>query len=141
LLQRKVERRNVMANAREILEKVKKERGYIHPSRRILSEKDPDYLEIYHRLFTHVMKDREQLPLKVKEMIIAAVNAATNYEEGLRVHIRAALEAGAKEEEVFEAIEVASLPAGIHTITYSMPIFAEVCKEFRGKKRGKNARR
>jgi len=37
-------------------------------------------------------------------------------------------------EEVFEAIETASLPAGIHTITFSMPIFAEVCKEFREKK-------
>ena len=88
------------------------------------------------------MKDRGELPLKVKEMIIAAINAATNYEEGLRVHIRAALEAGATEEEVFEAIEVASLPAGIHTITYSMPIFAEVCKDFRRhKRRGKSARR
>jgi alkylhydroperoxidase/carboxymuconolactone decarboxylase family protein YurZ len=131
-----------MRSAEEILQRVKKERGYIHPSREILCEKDPGYLEIYHQLFTHVMKDRGELPLKVKEMIIAAINAATNYEEGLRVHIRAALEAGAKEEEVFEAIEVASLPAGIHTITYSMPIFAEVCKAFeRQKRRGKSARR
>ena len=131
-----------MGNAKEILAKVKKERGYIHPSREILCEKDSGYLEIYHQLFTHVMKDRGELPLKVKEMIIAAINAAANYEEGLRVHIRAALEAGATEEEVFEAIEVASLPAGIHTITYSMPIFAEVCKDFRRKKRrGRSARR
>jgi hypothetical protein len=28
----------------------------------------------------------------------------------------------------------ASLPAGIHTITFSMPVFAELCKEFRESK-------
>ena len=123
-----------MVDAKTILEKVRQERGYLHPSREILCERDPQYLEIYHQLFTHVMKEENNLPLKVKEMIIAAINAASNYEEGLRVHIRAALEAGAKEEEVFEAIETASLPAGIHTITSSMPIFAEVCKDFREKK-------
>jgi AhpD family alkylhydroperoxidase len=120
-----------MVDAKTILEKVRRERGYLHPSREILCERDPHYLEIYHQLFTHVMIEETNLPLKVKEMIIAAVNAATNYEEGLRVHIRAALEAGATEDEVFEAIETASLPAGIHTITYSLPIFAEVCKAFR----------
>jgi alkylhydroperoxidase/carboxymuconolactone decarboxylase family protein YurZ len=123
-----------MTDAKAILEKVKRERGYIHPSREILCERDPHYLEIYHDLFSHVMKERSFLTLKVKEMIITAINAATNYEEGLRVHIRAALEAGATEDEVFEAIETASLPAGIHTLTYSLPIFAEVCKEFRENK-------
>jgi alkylhydroperoxidase/carboxymuconolactone decarboxylase family protein YurZ len=123
-----------MMKAKVILEKVRRERGYLHPSREILCQRDPHYLEVYHHLFTHVMKRNRRLPLKVKEMIIAAINATTNYEEGLRVHIRAALEAGAKEDEVFEAIEVASLPAGIHTITFSMPIFAEVCREFREKK-------
>lgn len=120
-----------MMKAKAILDKVRKERGYLHPSREVLCERDPRYLEVYHHLFTHVMKENRKLSLKVKEMIIAAINAATNYEEGLRVHVRAALEAGATEDEVFEAIEVASLPAGIHTITFSMPIFAEVCKEFR----------
>jgi alkylhydroperoxidase/carboxymuconolactone decarboxylase family protein YurZ len=120
-----------MMKAKAILDKVRKERGYLHPSREILCQRDPHYLEVYHHLFTHVMKKNRRLPLKVKEMIIAGINAATNYEEGLRVHIRAALEAGAREDEVFEAIEAASLPAGIHTITFSMPIFAEVCKEFR----------
>jgi alkylhydroperoxidase/carboxymuconolactone decarboxylase family protein YurZ len=127
-----------MTRAKAILEKVRKERGYIHPSREILCQRDPHYLEIYHSLYTHVMKKNRRLPLKVKEMIIVGINAAANYEEGLRVHIRAALEAGAKEDEVFEAIEAASLPAGIHTITYSMPIFAEVCKEFREGRRKKS---
>ncbi len=123
-----------MTDAKTILEKVKRERGYLHPSREVLCERDPHYLELYHGLFTHVMKEKNGLSLKVKEMIITAINAAANYEGGLRVHIRAALEAGALEEEIFEAIETASLPAGIHTITFSMPIFAEVCREFRKRK-------
>jgi len=124
-------------DAKTILEKVKKERGYIHPSREVLCERDPKYLEIYHQFFTHVMKERDGLSLRVKELMVVGINAAQQFEEGLRVHMRAALEAGAKEEEVFEAIEVASLPAGIHTITFSLPIFAEVCKEFRESKKGR----
>src|SRR4030042_5181684 len=105
-----------MMKAKAIVDKVKKERGYLHPSREVLCERDARYLEVYHHLFTHVMKKNRRLPLKVKEMIIAAINAATNYEEGLRVHIRAALEAGAKEDEVFEALGAASLPRGIHQL-------------------------
>lgn len=114
-----------------ILEKVRRERGYIHPSREIIYERDPHYLELYHQLFTHVIKERNALSTKVKELIIVGINAATNYEEGLSVHIRAALEAGASEEEIFEAIETASLPAGIHTMTYSLPTFRKVCGEYR----------
>ena len=41
----------------------------------------------------------------MKEMIIVAIDASINYEEGLRVHLRAALRVGASQEEVFDAIE------------------------------------
>jgi alkylhydroperoxidase/carboxymuconolactone decarboxylase family protein YurZ len=47
----------------------------------------------------------------------------------LEAWIWAALEAGTKEEEIFEGIEVATLPAGIHMVTFSMPISAEICRE------------
>ena len=114
-----------------LLERVRRERGYLHPSREVIYERDPSYLELYHQLFTHVIKTRKALSVKVKEMIIVGINAAINYEEGLWVHIRAALEAGATEEEIFEVIETASLAAGIHTMTYSLPIFRKVCEEFR----------
>jgi AhpD family alkylhydroperoxidase len=114
-----------------IIDKIRRARGYLHPSRTVIYERDPRYLEIYHDLFTHVMQTRKALNLKVKELIIVAINAATNYEEGLAVHIRAALNAGATEDEIFEAIETASLPGGIHTMTYALPIFKKVCEDFR----------
>lgn len=120
------------AEKETVLEKVRRERGYIHPSREVIYKYDPHYLEIYHQIFTHVMKERNALPVKIKEMIIVAINASTNYEEGLWVHIKAALDAGASEEEIYEAIETASLPSGIHTMTYALPIFRKVCEEFRG---------
>ena len=93
-------------------------------------------MELYHQLFNHVIKRNSVLPLKVKEMIILAINAVNNYEEGLRVHIKAAMDAGASAEEIFEAIETASLPGGIHTMTYSLPIFKEICEDYeiRGRK-------
>jgi AhpD family alkylhydroperoxidase len=110
-----------------LLDRIRAERGYLHPSREIIYERDPKYLELYHQLFTHVITTNRLLPLKVKEMIILAINAVNNYEEGLRVHIKAAMDAGASAGEIFEAIETASLPGGIHTMTYSLPIFKQVC--------------
>jgi AhpD family alkylhydroperoxidase len=119
-----------------LLDRISRERGHLHPSREIIYKRDPKYLELYHELFTHVIKKNSALPLKVKEMIILSINAVNNYEEGLRVHIKAAMDAGASADEIFEAIETASLPGGIHTMTYSLPIFKEICEDYerRGRK-------
>lgn len=64
-----------------------------------------------------------------------AVNAALLYHTGTRAHMQLALRAGATKEEVFEAIEVASWPAGIHVLRTCLPIYEEVMKEI---KRGKS---
>ena len=71
------------------------------------------------------------LNLKIKEIIICAVNAATAYERGLRIHIKGALVAGATYEEIFEGLQAASMPGGIHILSISLPILDEVYKEWK----------
>lgn len=53
--------------------------------------------------------------------------------------MQADLKAGATEEEIFEAIEIASLAGGAHTMTDSLPICREGWEAFR--KGRKNAHR
>ena len=118
----------------EIIEKIRKERPtYTEKtmkSRIILSQADPEYLELFHRMHMHVMREKKALPEKIKEIIISAVNAATGYERGIKIHLRGALEAGASKDEIIEGLLAASLPAGIHVLSLGLPILDDVMKEY-----------
>jgi alkylhydroperoxidase/carboxymuconolactone decarboxylase family protein YurZ len=64
--------------------------------------------------------------LKVKEMIIMAVDAIRAHESGLRTHMIQAMKAGATTEEILDALETASLPGGGIVISFAMPIYEEI---------------
>ena len=123
--------------SKEIVERIKRERptytSRTMKSREILSKEDPEYLAHYHSMYMRVMREKDALPEKIKEIIISAVNAATGYERGIKIHLRGALEAGATKDEIIEGLLAASLPAGIHILSLSLPIFDEVMKEFEKK--------
>ena len=118
----------------EIIEKIKRERptytAKTMKSRIILGQADPEYLELFHRMHMHVMREKNALPEKIKEIIISAVNAATGYERGIKIHLRGALEAGASKDEIIEGLLAASLPAGIHVLSLGLPILDDVIKEY-----------
>jgi len=116
---------------KQLLERLMEERGFVQESRKILAKEDPDYLELYHNTWVHVMHKKSALPRKVKELIIVAVDAATYYVEGLKLHIKSALESGATKDEVLEALEAASLPGGIHVLSISLPILNEVLRSMK----------
>jgi alkylhydroperoxidase/carboxymuconolactone decarboxylase family protein YurZ len=61
------------------------------------------------------MQKGTALEPKMKELIILSVEAAEHFVEGVNRHTMSALEAGATEEEVIEALAVASISGGIHT--------------------------
>ncbi len=122
-------------SAQDVLEKVSEGRGFINITHQVLARDDPKMLELTHQMFMHVMHERKALSLKVKELLVMAVNASLLYHTGTRAHMQLALRAGATKEEVFEAIEVASWPAGIHVLRTCLPIYEDVMKEV---KRGKS---
>lgn len=123
-----------------LIERIRKDRPSYTPqvmrSREILAQEDPEYLELFHRMHMHVVYGRSSLPVKMKEIIISAVNAANGYERGLRVHLRGALDAGATKDEIVEGLLTASLPAGIHVLSVSLPILEEVLREFERSREG-----
>lgn len=123
----------------KLIEKIKKDRpAYtkeVLKSREILAKEDPVYLELFHRMHMHVLHERKSLPIKLKEIIISAVDAAAGYERGLRVHLMGALNAGATKEEIFEGLLAASLPAGIHVLSISLPILEDVLMEYNKSRR------
>lgn len=86
---------------------------------------DPEFLEAY-LAFRSVPHRNGPLPQKVKELILVAVNASTThlYAPGVRRHMQNALEAGATEAEILEAIQLTSV-IGIHACNLAVPILVE----------------
>ena len=124
---RKVEQ----VGAKKVLAKVEKGRGFLNITHKVLSREDPTMLELTHQLFMHIMHERKALSLKIKELLVLAVNASHLYYTGTKAHMKLALQAGATKEEVFETLEVASWPAGIHVLRYCLPIYEEVMEEIK----------
>ena len=128
-----------MEKGNEVLEKIKKDRGEFAATTPVFQQwakRDPSYLELYHNTFMHIMRKGTALHPKIKELIIVSVEATERFTEGVSRHTMSALEAGATEEEVIEALEVASIPGGIHTFIVCLPVVEQVFEEYR-KKKGK----
>lgn len=110
---------------RQLKESFVTKRGYWASFWDGLLKIDPDFFEAYLGL-SSVPWEHGVLEPKVKELIYAAIDAATThlYEPGLRQHISNALGYGATREEVMEVLELTSV-LGIHTCTLGVPILME----------------
>lgn len=125
-----------MDKGEQILQEIRKDRGAFAGTSRVFqiwAKRDASFLQLYHRTFMHIMQERKALEPKYKELIIVAVEAAERFVDGVRRHTNSAMDAGASEEEVIEAIAVASIPGGIHTFIVCLPIVEEVFAERRKK--------
>lgn len=100
-------------------------------------EWDPAFFENYINFSGHMFK-KGPLAIKIKELILIAIDAATThlYEPGVRVHISNALNAGATREEILEVLELVSV-LGIHSCTMGVPVLAEEIRKLEAE-RGKS---
>jgi len=108
---------------RKLIERMEKERGFGRLWRKLLAERDPEFMELYHNTTMHVFRDGA-LPRKMKEIICICADALQLYEPGVRIHTRNALKLGATEQEIIEALEAAILP-GIHYLSVLLPAIVE----------------
>ena len=116
---------------KELLERIEQDRGFARSWHPILAQRDPDYMEMWHNVVMHALYKERALSRKVKELICVVMDAITYYEVGLRIHVRGALEHGATEEEILEALELCSVLGG-HCMTVHLPAFAEEVQKYKG---------
>lgn len=109
--------------AKELIKRMEAERGSTRLWRKQLAERDPTFMELYHNAAMHVFRDGA-LPRKIKELICICADALQLYEPGVRIHVRNALELGATEKEIIEALEAAIIP-GIHYLSVLLPAIVE----------------
>lgn len=112
-----------------ILERIRRDRGFVQRSREIWAKYNPKSLELYHETFMHIVEEQKKIDRKTKELIIIAIDAANLYETGLRVHFKAALKMGITPAEIFEALETAMIVNGVHVLAVALPIFEDILQE------------
>lgn len=85
----------------------------------LLREKDAEMAKMHDQLDSMAFSDR-RLPKKIKLLMATAIDAVLGAEGGVRTYAGRAKEAGATEEEIFEAVRVATLIGGTRAQTTAL---------------------
>jgi alkylhydroperoxidase/carboxymuconolactone decarboxylase family protein YurZ len=85
----------------------------------LLREKDAEMAKAHDQLDSMAFSDG-RLPNNIKLLMAMAIDATLGSEGGVRVYASRAKEAGASDEEIFEAVRVASLIGGTRAQTTAL---------------------
>ncbi len=104
------------ADAQRLIEKIVDDRGWVLPEQEFYIRKDPEYHARQSALYNHVIKREGALSEKMRELIVITALCVrlpgTEVEVYVKNHMRRALELGATEDEIFEAVQCLIFPAG-----------------------------
>ncbi len=109
-----------------LYDKMFEARGFIYPAYELLCEVDPELLEKYEELKNYVVKKDGPFPEKHKELFISVAIASRDPSDldGIRNHLKRALQLGATVEEATEALVCALAPCG-------MPVLVAGCTQLK----------
>ena len=124
----KTKRRASTTRTDTLLERIRSKRGYLLPFHRLLAEHAPDTLESYDAFYSQVWFQRNVLDPRVKELIAVGIHTAILEREGLEIHLKRALDAGATEAEIVEAMTLAGIPAGMYTVLVGSQVWDRVSR-------------
>lgn len=101
-----------VSSREDILEYFRSNMGEVPAWIRMLDEALPKGIERYYGLRNRILCDGA-LPRSIKELTLVAVNAATLYSEGLRIHAMGFLNTGGSRNELLEGLLLAFIGGGI----------------------------
>lgn len=112
---------------RAYLDEMVRKRGYVLDYHKVLAGQDFEVLKSFNALLDTVYLKERLLDRKTKELLFVLSLTVMRSEKGhIKSHIRAALDAGATEGEVLEAIELALPEAGVVVFQHGFDAWREV---------------
>lgn len=111
--------------AQEVLARARAIRPSLWPLWAYVADIDPDWVDVGNEQYRHLLTRDGALPLKTKEMIVSVLLAARAFER-TATHLNQALEAGATEAELLEALEVAQMITGAPTFIFGVEALSKV---------------
>jgi alkylhydroperoxidase/carboxymuconolactone decarboxylase family protein YurZ len=109
-----------------ILARIRAKRGYLLPFHELLARHAPAVLERYDDYYTQVWLEQNVLDARTKELVAIGIHAAVLEREGLEIHLRRAVAAGATEAEITEAMTLAGIPAGMYAVVVAADVWQRV---------------
>lgn len=103
----------------EKIEKIYKDVMYVHES---LTARESNAYESFIKFKNDAMKE-QSIPKMYKELIALAISSFHNCEPCIALHVRGALNCGATDKQVVEAVEVASEMGGGPVLARSSLVF------------------
>jgi alkylhydroperoxidase/carboxymuconolactone decarboxylase family protein YurZ len=97
---------------KDIMQRIRRVRGYLPDEWAYVAERDPEFWDIYNALYEKVLSDGKALPAKTRELIAIGVLSYRELEQGVCNHAKRALRLGATRQELLEAVETVTVPGG-----------------------------
>lgn len=114
------------ARSAALLAKLRAKRGYLLAFHELLAAHLPDVLEKYDEHYTQVWLKENVLDARTKELVAIGIHAAVLEREGLEIHMRRAVKAGATEAEIVEALSLAGIPAGMYSVVVASDVWSKL---------------
>jgi alkylhydroperoxidase/carboxymuconolactone decarboxylase family protein YurZ len=116
------------ADARRLAERMFEPRGYIHEWHLYLAQRRPEMLDLWEQL-TRTANRTSTLPGKYRECVYVGVLSAVGEEQAAKNHMHKALDLGATEQELLDAVMAAFNPTGAITMVHGIKALVEVLVE------------
>jgi alkylhydroperoxidase/carboxymuconolactone decarboxylase family protein YurZ len=97
---------------KQIMQRIRRVRGYLPDEWAYVAERDPEFWDIYNALYEKVLSDGKALPAKTRELIAIGVLSYRELEQGVYNHAKRALRLGATWQELLETVETVTVPGG-----------------------------
>jgi len=114
-----------------LIEKMKKDRGYIYPEWEFAARNDPDFVEAYNNLYRAALNEGQALDAKTRELVALGILAFRGDVNAVKAHILRALRLGATKQELLDAIETCIVPGGAPTFFVGLSALMKALDEFK----------
>lgn len=122
----------IAQKAEALIERMKKDRGYIYPEWEFAARANPDFVEAYNNLYRLALGDGTALNAKTREFIAIGILAYRGEVGAVKAHILRALRLGATKQEILEAVETSLVPGGAPTYFHGLRAIVQAFAEAEG---------
>ena len=115
--------------AEALIEKMKKDRGYIYPEWEFAARANPDFVEAYNNLYRLALNDGTALNAKTREFIAIGILSFRGEVGAVKARVLRAMRLGATKQEILEAVETSMVPGGAPTYYHGLSAILQAFAE------------
>lgn len=113
-----------------LLDEMYAKRGYLFEWQVLLAQEAPEFMRAFDATWTEVNTDRPGgLPRRYRELVYAAAASVLGEDTVAKNHMHKALDSGATQTELIDAILVAWTPSGSRTLIHGLRAVVDVLRE------------